>query len=50
MSTSTFSSSTSLRALRPEVLGSEASSSTISCTLRPPISGTIATAAFMPLA
>jgi hypothetical protein len=36
---STFSSSTSLRALRPALLGSDASSSTMSCTLRPLISG-----------
>ena len=36
---STLSSSISLRALRAAVAGSEASSSTISCTLRPAISG-----------
>jgi len=38
MSTSTLSSSTSLRALRPAVVGSLPSSSTMSCTLRPLIS------------
>src|SRR5215510_6262847 len=50
ISTSTFSSSTSLRALRPALVGSEPSSSTISCTLRPLISGLYATAACIPLA
>jgi len=48
MSTSTLSSVTSLRALRPAVVGSEASSSTMSCTLRPAISGRSAMAARMP--
>jgi hypothetical protein len=41
MSTSTFSSSISLRALRPAVVGSEPSSSTMSCTLRPFTSGLV---------
>ena len=39
MMTSTFSSSISFLALRPAVVGSEASSRTVSTTLRPAISG-----------
>src|SRR4030095_1848877 len=47
-STSTLSSTTSLRALRPAVVGSDASSSTISSTLRPASVGCSAIAARMP--
>jgi len=48
MSTSTLSSTTSLRALRPAVVGSDASSSTISSTLWPASTGCSAMAARMP--
>ncbi len=48
ISTSTLSSLTSLRALRAAVDGSDASSSTISCTLWPAICGCIATAVRIP--
>ena len=49
ISTSTLSSVTSLRALRAATVGSDWSSSTMTCTLRPAIVGLKACAAWIPL-